>query len=42
MARNDFLPAIITRFNYWTFEIASPKPLPLLAPTFQRLADYPK
>jgi len=37
-----FLPRRITRFNYWTFEIASPKPQHQLTPTVQRLGDFPE
>ena len=36
-----FLPRQITRFNYWTFEIASTKPPHLLNSTVQRLGEYP-
>lgn len=37
-----FLPLQITRFNYWTLEIASPKPQHQLTPTVQRLGEFPE
>ena len=40
--RERFLPRKITRFNYWTFEIASPKPQYELMPTVQRLGEFPE
>lgn len=36
------LPPQITRFNYWQFEIASPRLAHLLQPTLQRLSEFPE
>lgn len=37
-----FLPRQITHFNYWEFDIASPRTLQQQADTFQRLGDFPE